>query len=271
MSKQLTASILIIGNEILSGRVQDKNINFIANRLNDKGIFLKEVRIIPDIKEDIIEAVNHLRKKYNYLFTTGGIGPTHDDITTACIAEAFTVNLSLNEEVKTEIAAYYQGKGEQLNEARIKMAYFPEGAELIANNLTKAPGFKLDNVFVLAGIPIIMNEMFGMVEKYIASSSKIISKSLKIFVGESLIAKELSELQNKYKQIDIGSYPFTLKEDDKKNIGNNIDKQDLQQFVLSDGIKHATDIVFRGNDQILVDKAYDEFKNIIVSYNYEYY
>jgi molybdenum cofactor synthesis domain-containing protein len=147
-----TASLLIIGNEILSGKTQDKNLNYIAKKLADIGITFVEVRVVRDIESEIVEAVNALRKKYDYVFTTGGIGPTHDDITIDSISAAFGKKVVVNEIAKAKLEEYYKTRGSALNEARLRMAKFPEGAELIENPLTAAPGCRIENVFILAGI-----------------------------------------------------------------------------------------------------------------------
>ncbi len=246
MKEELTAAIIIIGNEVLSGRVQDKNVEFIAKNLSQKGIALKEVRIIPDIEEYIIEAVNLLKSKYSYIFTTGGIGPTHDDITSKSIAKAFGSEYVRNEEAYIQIKEYYEKKGQKLNEAREKMAYMPAPARLINNDLTKAPGFVIENIFVLAGIPEIMQNMFAYVLGQLKSATKIESKNIKIYIGESLVAKDLENVQNKYPNIDIGSYPFLFGQE-----------------------KPGTDIVFRSNNKEDIDNAYIELKNIFISKNYE--
>ena len=247
MKEELTASIIIIGNEILSGRVQDENVEFLAKKLGENGIALKEVRIISDVEKHIVDAVNSLRQKYTYIFTTGGIGPTHDDITSKSIAKAFNVLYIKNQEAFRQIKEYYDKQNVELNEAREKMAYMPQGAELIENDLTKAPGFMIENVFVMARIPEIMQNMFKYIEKYLKKEKMIESKNMKIIVGESLVANYLEFIQNKYLDIDIGSYPFRL------NSG-----------------KHATDVVFRGNDIIILNKAYEELREIFLSKNYDF-
>ncbi|MDX1924011.1 MAG: molybdopterin-binding protein [Rickettsiaceae bacterium] len=233
--KDITASILIIGNEILSGMVDDQNIQFIASRLIHMGIELKEVRIIPDIEDDIVQNVNYLRKKYDYVFTTGGIGPTHDDITTSSIASAFGVTLYLEPNSYKEISRYYEDVGLDLNEARKKMAIIPEGSTLISNDISKAPGFFLENVFVMAGIPHIMQNMFLDVEKRLIKSSPILIKSYNVEAGESMIAEILTNLQNQYPEVEIGSYPFKV-----------------------DGQYH-TNIVFKSKDTINLHKSMGEF------------
>ena len=171
----MKAALIIIGNEILSGRTKDKNLAYLAEWLNEIGIQLYEVRVIRDDEKEIIDCVNLLRKKFDYVFTTGGIGPTHDDITTESIAKAFDVELETNPEALTILQSYYK-KGD-LNEARLKMTLLPVGAELVENPVTKAPGFKMDNVFVMAGIPSIMQGMLEGARIFLETGSKMSSKS----------------------------------------------------------------------------------------------
>tara|TARA_B100001013_G_C24575765_1_gene428506 strand:- start:240 stop:986 length:747 start_codon:yes stop_codon:yes gene_type:complete len=211
MSK-ITSSVIIIGNEILSGRTQDINVQFIAKELSKQGISLSEVRIVPDKKEEIIETLNILRKKYDYVFTTGGIGPTHDDITSECISEALGVKYLINQEAYELLKGHYP-KGE-LNEGRVKMTKMPKGAKLIKNPLTIAPGFYIGNVFVLPGVPTIMQSMFVEVLKYLKFSKPITSQTVHTNLFESIIAKSLEEIQRKFEDCEIGSYPhfdFTKK------------------------------------------------------------
>lgn len=200
----ITASYLIIGDEILSGRTKDENLNFLAKELTGMGITLKEVRVVRDEEEDIIHGVNTLRKKYDYLFTTGGIGPTHDDITSLSIAKAFEDKLVMNKEAHKILIDYY---GDDINEARLKMAYIPLGAKLLNNPVSSAPGFIIKNVVVMAGVPKIMQEMFRAAKKDLSFGDKMISREIKIITSESKIAKELSDLQKKYEEVIIGSYP----------------------------------------------------------------
>lgn len=209
MKSQKTAALLIIGNEILSGRTQDKNLNYIANRLNELGIKFCEARVIPDIAEEIIEATNDLRKKYSYLFTTGGIGPTHDDITTENISKAFNVDMICHPEARKLLEEYYHDRQDDLNEARLRMANTPEGAELIPNPLTAAPGYKKDNVFVLAGVPSIMRVMFDFATKHLETGSIMHSESISCDLVEGDIAETLGKIQNEFPDTEIGSYPFT--------------------------------------------------------------
>jgi molybdenum cofactor synthesis domain-containing protein len=203
-----TASLLIIGNEILSGKTQDKNLNYIAKKLGNMGIRFAEVRVVPDIEAEIIFAVNQLRKKYDYLFTTGGIGPTHDDITTECISKAFGLKMICHPEARAKLEEYYKSRQDALNEARLRMANTPEGAVLIENPLTSAPGYKIENVFVLAGIPSIMQVMFDYASQFLEGGVKISSRSVSCNLVEGDIASPLTGIQNNFLQTEIGSYPF---------------------------------------------------------------
>ena len=208
MRKKVNAAILIIGNEILSGRTQDKNIAFISNWLNTNcGISVQEVRIIPDIEKIIIENVNSLSKNFTYLFTTGGIGPTHDDITAQSISKAFKVKYEYHPEAYGILEKYYGKK--KFNDGRKKMAKMPKGSKLIYNPASAAPGFLIKNVFSLPGVPSILNSMIENCKRYLVKGLKVHSKTLNLYTVESNIAKELGQIQKKYKQfIDIGSYPF---------------------------------------------------------------
>jgi len=207
-NKKVNAGILIIGNEILSGRTQDKNIIFISNWLNSKcGIAVKEVRIIPDVEKTIITNVLDLSKKFNYVFTTGGIGPTHDDITAKSISKAFKTKYEYNEEAFKILENYYGKK--KFNDGRKKMAKMPKGSKLIYNPSSAAPGFKIKNVFSLPGVPSILNSMIENCKRYLIKGSKIHSKTLNVYTVESNISKPLGMIQKKYQKfIDIGSYPF---------------------------------------------------------------
>ncbi|MDC1302387.1 molybdopterin-binding protein [Pelagibacterales bacterium] len=202
----MKAALIIIGNEILSGRTKDKNLAYLAEWLNEIGIQLYEVRVIRDDEKEIIDCVNLLRKKYDYVFTTGGIGPTHDDITTESIARAFNVELETNPEALKILQSYY--KEGELNEARLKMTLLPKGAELVENPVTKAPGFKMENVFVMAGIPSIMQGMLEGAKIFLKIGNKMTSKSIDVFMPESYVAEELSKMQDNFPEVEIGSYPF---------------------------------------------------------------
>lgn len=204
-----TASLLVIGNEILSGKTQDKNLNYIAKKLGDMGITFVEARVVRDIPEEIIKAVNELRAKYDYVFTTGGIGPTHDDITTENIARAFNKKVIRHPEAVKKLEEYYAGRpAGTLNEARLKMAEVPEGAELIENPVTSAPGYKIENVFVLAGIPAIMQVMFDYSCIHLQGGQPVVSETVSCNLVEGDIADRLTAIQNEFSGIDIGSYPF---------------------------------------------------------------
>ena len=206
--KKVNAAILIIGNEILSGRTQDKNVAFICNWLNLKcGITVSEVRIIPDVEKVIVKNIRFLSKEFDYVFTTGGIGPTHDDITAKSISKAFKVKYDYHEEAYKILENYY-GKN-QFNDGRKKMAKMPKISKLIYNPSSAAPGFITKNVLSLPGVPSILNSMIENCKKYLVKGLKVYSKTINLFTVESNISKELSTIQKKYKKfVDIGSYPF---------------------------------------------------------------
>jgi len=201
------ASLVIIGDEILSGRTEDRNLVYLAKWLGKLGINLSEVRIVLDDENAIIEAVNSLRKKYDYVFTTGGIGPTHDDITTDSIAKAFGVESRIDDGALEKMKEFLAGK--ELTEPLLKMLRIPEGGELIYSPATKAPGYKIENVFVMAGIPKIMQGMLEGMYDYLERGDVLHSKSFDIMVGESLFAEELTKIQDTYPNVSVGSYPFS--------------------------------------------------------------
>ena len=205
-----TAALLIIGDEILSGRTKDKNIGYIAEYLTNIGIDLKEVRVVPDEEPEIIAAVNALRQRYTYLLTTGGIGPTHDDITADCIAKAFGVSIDIDERARAVMLERY--KPEDLNEARLRMAHIPAGADLIDNPISKAPGFKLGNVIVMAGVPSIMQAMLDAVAPTLQTGARMIVETLEAEgLPEGLYAEGLGEVAKAHPGVSIGSYPsFSL-------------------------------------------------------------
>ena len=207
-TKKVNAAILIIGNEILSGRTQDKNIAFISNWLNSNcGIIVNEVRIIPDVEKSIVINVRNLSKKFNYVFTTGGIGPTHDDITAQSIAKAFGLKYNYHKEAYKILENYYSKK--KFNDGRKKMAKMPNGSKLIYNPSSAAPGFKTRNVLSLPGVPSILKSMIENCKKYLIKGSKVHSRTINLFTVESNISKKLGVIQKKYKKnVDIGSYPF---------------------------------------------------------------
>ena len=208
MSKntKVIAAILIIGNEILSGRTQDTNTGTLANWLNSIGVKVKEVRVVPDEEKIIIETLNLLRKNYDYVFTTGGIGPTHDDITAQSVSKAFDRKYEINKEAFKLLEAYY--KPGEFNKGRQKMVWMPEGAELILNPTSGAPGFQVDNVFCLPGVPSILKSMLGGLKNKIVGGDPILSQTISLRTVESEIANSLTKVQEKNKDVEIGSYPF---------------------------------------------------------------
>tara|TARA_Y100000992_G_scaffold257888_1_gene191854 strand:+ start:49 stop:798 length:750 start_codon:yes stop_codon:yes gene_type:complete len=208
MSKntKVNAAILIIGNEILSGRTQDTNTNTLANWLNSIGVKVNEVRIVPDLEKIIIDAVNNLRKKNDYVFTTGGIGPTHDDITAESISKAFGLKYQIHNEAFKILETYY--KPGEFNEGRQKMVWMPEDAELILNPTSGAPGFSIENVFCLPGVPSILKSMLGSLKNKIVGGEPILSHTISLRTVESEIANSLSKVQDQNKDVEIGSYPF---------------------------------------------------------------
>ena len=235
-----TASIIIIGNEILSGRTQDTNSNYLAKMLVERGISLEEIRVIPDDHRIIEDVVYKEASAKDYVFTSGGIGPTHDDITAEAIASCFDVPLSIREDAVELLAKNYQNGKKDLNEARLRMARIPKGAKLIKNKISGAPGFIIKNVFVMAGVPKIFEAMVQEIILGLGSKNPILSKTLKIFKTESEISERLRNYADKYKEISIGSYPFN-------NSG-----------------KFGVEIVIRHTDQILLNKVFNE---ILIDFN----
>ncbi len=240
----MKAALIIIGNEILSGRTQDKNLSYLANWLNEIGIQLSEVRVIRDEEKVIIDTVNHLRSEYDYVFTTGGIGPTHDDITSLSIARAFGVELEVNDKALSILKEYY--KDGELTEARMKMTMIPVGAELVDNPVSKAPGFKMDNVFVMAGIPLIMQGMLEGARMFLRGGDVVKSMSIDVFTPESNVAQALSDLQEKYNDVEIGSYPFS-----KDN-------------------RFGTTLVMRSSDKKRLQQCDEELKELMKEYDTNY-
>jgi molybdenum cofactor synthesis domain-containing protein len=232
----VTAALLVIGDEILSGRTKDKNIGHIADHLTAIGIQLKEVRIVPDVEQEIIDAVNALRAKYTYLFTTGGIGPTHDDITADAVAKAFGVGIDVDERALTPMKAYYAQRGVELTPARLRMARLPFGSELVENSVSIAPGFKLDNVIVMAGVPNIMHVMLEAATKFLKTGKKMLSVGIDLHRPEGEVAGMFEEHQKRYPDVPMGSYPF-----------------------VRDG-KPGTQLVLRSTDAALLAQAESELK-----------
>ncbi len=233
MTDLVTAAVLVIGNEILSGRTQDANVAFLGKNLNDLGIRLMEVRVVADIEDEIVDAVNTLRNRYDYLFTTGGIGPTHDDITADSVARAFGVGIDYHPEVFELLKQNFESRGMEANGARMRMARVPDGAELIDNEISLAPGFQIENVFVLAGVPSIARAMFNGAKKRLRRGAVVMSRSIRCHCGEGTIADPLGSVQDAFPDVDIGSYPWSR-----------------------DG-KYGTSLVLRATDTALLDAAYD--------------
>jgi molybdenum cofactor synthesis domain-containing protein len=206
LGETVTAGVIVIGNEILSGRTQDKNLGWLANELTLTGIRLTEAKVIPDVAETVIASVKDYSERFDYVFTTGGIGPTHDDITAACVAEAFGRKLVRDPRAVRLLDMHYPTG--QLTEARLKMADIPEGADLIDNPVSAAPGFIVANVHVMAGVPRIMQAMFDGLKPGLKGGAKVHSVTVTALVGESFMAKGLEAVQKQHPSIDIGSYPF---------------------------------------------------------------
>ena len=204
----VTAAVLVIGDEILSGRTRDRNIGTIAERLTAVGIRLREARVVPDDTTAIVTAVNELRARCTYLFTTGGIGPTHDDITADSIAAAFGVTIDVDDRALSVMRPYYESRGLELTAARMRMARIPAGAELITNHVSIAPGFRLGNVFVMAGVPRVMEAMLEAVLPTLATGAPLLSRSIEVARPESEIAELLASHQHRYGDVAMGSYPW---------------------------------------------------------------
>ena len=205
-STKVNAAILIIGNEILSGRTKDTNTSTLSIWLNSIGVKVEEVRVIPDVENTIVNAINLLRKNYDYVFTTGGIGPTHDDITAQSVSKAFGIKYEIHEEAFKILEKYYQ-PGE-FNEGRQKMVWMPQNANLILNPTSGAPGFSVENVFCLPGVPSILKSMLGSLTNTIVGGEPILSLTISLRTVESEIADSLAKVQNENQDVEIGSYPF---------------------------------------------------------------
>lgn len=207
-ASQPTAAVLLIGDEILSGRTKDKNLGFLADYLTALGIDLKEARVVSDQEEDIVAALNALRRRWTYVFTTGGIGPTHDDITADAVARAFGVEIDHDPRAVEILLTYFREIGREPNEARMRMARIPKGASLIDNPVSKAPGFQMENVFVMAGVPKIMNAMMDDVATRLTRGVPMQSRTIEFRGGEGDVAKPLGDIQKAFEGVVIGSYPF---------------------------------------------------------------
>ena len=235
----VTAALIVIGNEILSGRTKDVNVAYIARQLTALGIQLVEVRMVRDDETAIIAAVNTLRASHNYVFTTGGIGPTHDDITSEAVARAFNRPYRIHPEAERILVAFYEETGRELNEARMRMAHTPDGAALIENPVSRAPGFKVENVHVLAGIPAVMRAMFESVAPALKGGRTVKSREIAVLLGEGDVAAGLESLQARYPALEIGSYPF-----------------------VRDG-RFGTTLVLRGTDEDEIARAGDELCDVL--------
>ena len=238
--KNPSASMIVIGDEILSGRTCDTNVNYLARKLYKVGIILKEVRIVRDSKKSIILAVKDLSKSFDYVFTCGGIGPTHDDITTLSIAKAFSRRIEIDMDARKKLNDYYSGKGKQLNPARLRMARIPIGAKLINNSLTGAPGFIIENIYVMAGVPEIFKEMVSNIVPHLKGGKPILTKNHRFFIGEGEIASSLKELAKEFTNIKIGVYPFSKNEE------------------------YGVNVVFSGDNLELIELAFLRLKKIII-------
>ena len=228
------AGLLLIGDEILSGRTEDKNLAVIARFLGKRGIDLCEVRVVADVEDEIIAALNALRERYTYVFTTGGIGPTHDDITADAVARAFGVKLVRHPRAVEKLLALFAENGVEPNEERMRMARVPEGATLIESEKVKAPGFHIGNVFVMAGVPWIMKNMLEALAPELETGEVVQSRSVRFEVGEGDIAGPLKAIQARYKNVSIGSYPF-----------------------VEDGV-YGSNVVVRSRDKAALERALEE-------------
>ena len=236
--EQPSAAMLVIGDELLSGRTHDANMHYLAKELTEIGISLTEARFIRDDPAAIVSNIIELSKRFDYLFTSGGIGPTHDDITTDCVAEAFEKKASIRSDALKILQEYYDGKDIELNEARLRMARIPETAELIDNPISAAPGYVIENVYVMAGVPKIFQSMLKTVIPKLEKGLPTLSLSVKIYKGEGDIALDLEEMVKTFDQLNFGSYPFSEK-----------------------GV-YGTNIVIRGTDKKLMEEAEDKVRSL---------
>jgi molybdenum cofactor synthesis domain-containing protein len=233
-TKTVTACVLLIGDEVLSGRTRDANLSYIAKHLNQIGVQVREARVIPDIEAVIVSTVNEVRARYDYVFTTGGIGPTHDDITADSIAKAFGVGIDHHPDALATLEAHYKATGGEFTAARKRMARIPLGATLIDNPLSKAPGFQIGNVFVMAGVPMVMQVMLDSLTGRLEGGATMQSRTVSGQIGEGTIAEKLGALQQRYPDIGIGSYPYYR------------------------GKVFGTSLVMRGTDVALLDRVAGE-------------
>lgn len=243
-NKVVTACAIVIGNEILSGRTQDVNLNYLAKALNELGVRLVEARVIPDIEQTIIDTVNECRARFDHVFTTGGIGPTHDDITAESIARAFGVGVVYHPDIEERIRR--REAPPEVMQSRLLMARVPEGAALIDNPTGGPQGFQMANVYVLAGVPMVMQAMLGSLTKArLGGGDPVRSRSIGAHLGESTVAKALKEIQDRHPNVDLGSYPF----------------------YRQDG--YGTNLVMRGTDDAELDEMKEEVRRMIVSFGAE--
>ena len=244
-NKKVNAIIILIGNEILSGRTQDKNATFLSKWLNDLGVKVEEVRIILDEQEAIVNCINEVRKKFKYVFTTGGIGPTHDDITSRSIAKAFNLSYGYNKEAYEILEKYY--KPGEFNDGRKKMAKMPVKASLIYNPSSGAPGFIIENVYCLPGVPSILRSMVGDLKNKIKGGKKILSKTISLNTVESEIAKSLEDVQNNFSNVEIGSYPFFR----SGKVGVSIVMRSTEKNLIKDCTKQIQNFIQQKKIQII--------------------
>jgi molybdenum cofactor synthesis domain-containing protein len=226
-----TAAMLVIGDEILSGRTRDANVHYLAGQLTEIGIDLKEVRVVSDDCEAIIAATKALSASYDHVFTSGGIGPTHDDITADCIAAAFGAHIDVRDDARALLQAHYDRSGQELNEARLRMARIPDGAVLIDNPVSTAPGFSLQNVHVMAGVPSVFKAMVASVLPTLTGGAPLLSRTLRMMKGEGDLAGPLGAFAKEFPDLSVGSYPFQ-----------------------KDGV-YGSNIVVRGSDAAILDRA----------------
>jgi molybdenum cofactor synthesis domain-containing protein len=241
----VTAALLVIGDEILSGRTKDQNIGYIADYMTAIGIRLSEVRVVSDIEEDIVAAINALRAVYDYVFTTGGIGPTHDDITADAVARAFGVAIDIDERAVAIMRERYSE--ETLTPTRLRMARIPQGAELIQNSVSSAPGFMIENVIVMAGVPRIMQVMLDDVAPRLKTGRKLLTRTIRVERPEGDVAPGLGRVQDEYRDVQMGSYPFFSKE----KLGTNL--------VLRSSDEEKLDEAFKSIWQMLDEEGFTEY------------
>jgi len=233
-----TAAMLVIGDEILSGRTRDANMHFLAGQLTQAGIDLREVRVVSDDRDAIIKAVRSLSDGYDHVFTSGGIGPTHDDITADCIAAAFDTPIDIRDDARALLQAHYDASGKELNDARLRMARIPDGAALIDNPVSVAPGFTLHNVYVMAGVPSVFQAMVASVLPRLVGGAPLQSRTLPLMKGEGDVAAPLAAFAKEHSDISVGSYPFQ-----------------------KEGV-YGTNLVLRGQDTVRLDAALEGLKKV---------